>query len=58
MCVRHVRSTLPGNTVPQDIILLYLKRGEIVPLIEYIVGRNSDRCHASNPSCYSFKIAL
>jgi hypothetical protein len=33
-------------------LTIHDNRGEIVPLVEYIVGRNSGRYHASDPSLY------
>jgi hypothetical protein len=33
-------------------LTIHDNRGEIVPLLEYIVGRNSGRYHASDPSWY------
>ena len=53
MYAQPVQNTLPGNIVLRDITLTYMpERSEIVPFIEYMVGRESGRYLASHPSWY------
>jgi hypothetical protein len=39
MCVQPVRSALPEDVAQQDILTIYDNGGEIVPLLEYLVGK-------------------
>ncbi len=54
MCVQPVQNTSLGNTVPErhNLTLHGDKSGEIVRLLDFVVGRSSGRYQTSHPFWY------
>jgi hypothetical protein len=51
MCVQHMGNTRRYSATRHN-LTIHNNRGEIVSLLEYLVGRSSRRYHASHPFWY------